>query len=476
MAQLNIITDEFIRHEAPNTSAVDNGRKLSQKGSFSELCKTQDDTLIFAKCSGSGKKPYSASVDVSGDSPVYRCSCPSRQIPCKHCVGLMFEYTANKTFTVSEVPEDIARKREKIAQRAEKAADPTAKKAGKPNKAAAEKKLRKQLEGLELAETFVRDIFSRGVSSVNSASARQYKDLAKQLGDHYLPEPQAIMMQIVSQALVLSDKADDNMTDNITSLCVKLSSTVKKSREYISSKLESGEVLPEDSILYEAMGGVWKLTQLKEIGLYKENARIMQLSFNVIDDAIHKALIDTAWWIDLDSGEISRTENIRPVKSLKHIKAEDSSFGIFKIKELYKYPGGLNRRIRWESAEISEPDSSIYTQIISMAEPSIADAVKKAKNDLKNTLSEPSVCVLLPYDSIEFAVNDGHPVLRYGDETIGMRSFEGYQNTCGVLRATNSAVHKNGALAGMLFYDSRERKIFLCPLTLVTGDGIIRLC
>ena len=479
MPTAQLITEEFVRSAAPNSAAVSNGQKISRTGGFVKLCKTADETLIFGECSGSGKNPYHTSVDFSGDSPVFRCSCPSRQFPCKHSLAIMYDWLAKKEFTVEEVPEDVASKREKLAKKAEKAANPdlnAEKKPPKQNKAAAEKKLRKQAEGLDLAENFVNDLMNRGVSSVNRSSAAQYKALAKQLGDYYLPEPQAIMTEIVSAAERLSASPDDGEIRRITALCVKLSSTVRKSREYINRKLESGEVLPEDNILYEAMGNIWKLSQLREIGLYKENAEIIQLSFNVIHDSIHKADIDTAYWIDLETGEISRTENIRPLKAAKYIKSEDSVFGVHKIKELYRYPGGMNRRIRWENAEICDADASVYKTILSKAEQSVSEAVKKAKNELKNTLSEPSAAVLIPFESIEFSVSDNHPVLKYGVETISLKSNENYPYTCSVLSVTDTEQLKNGAVLGELYYLADERRFYLCPLSLINENGITRLC
>lgn len=477
MASAKIITEDLIRSLAPNPAAVSNGKKISSAGDFSNLRKSADETLIWGDCRGSGKNPYSTSADFSGDAPVFRCSCPSRQFPCKHSLAIMFEWLAGKNFEISEIPEDITAKRRKAAKRAERAADGTAeKKPPKQNKAAAEKKLKKQADGLELAENFVKDIFERGVSSVSSASASQYRGLAKQLGDYYLPEPQAIMNEIVSAAEKLPQSPDDREIERITSLCVRLASVIKKSRDYINAKLESGEVLPEDSILYEAMGNVWKLSQLKEIGLYKENAEIIQLSFNVIHDDMHKADIDTAYWIDLDSGEISRTENIRPLKAAKYIKAEDSVFGVHKIAELYRYPGGMNRRIRWEAAVMTDADGAVYANILSKAEDSISDAVKKAKNELKNTLSEPSAAVLLRFDEIEFANSDGHAVLKCQDETIALRSGENYPDTCGVLAVTDCRMLKNGALLGELYYVPDERKFYMCPLSIVNENGITRLC
>lgn len=472
MSTIKAITEELVRALAPNPAAFSNAQKISRSGDFSGLSITEDKTLIFGECRGSGKNPYRTSADFSGDSPVCRCTCPSRQFPCKHGLALMLEYLAGKDFAEAEAPEDVAAKREKLAKRAEKAASGEAKPAPKQNKSAAEKKLRKQAEGLDLAEKFVNDIFSRGVSSINKTSAAQYKALAKQLGDFYLPEPMAIVTDIVTAAEALSAEPNDAEAARLVGLCVKLSSTIKKSRAYISEKLESGEVLPEDSVLFEAMGGVWKLSQLKEIGLYKENARIMQLFFAVLYDSTHAAYVDTGCWIDLESGEISKTENIRPLKALKHLTAADSAFGVYSVPELYRYPGGLNRRIRWESAEPAAACADDYAKAISLAEPSLADAVKKAKNELKNTLSDPTAAVLVPFDFIGFA-EDGHGILKNGEESISLRETSNYPNVITVMRI--AALPEKGAVLGELFYSADERRIYLCPLSVVSADGITRL-
>ena len=122
MSNANSITEEFIRNFAVNASALNNAKKISSSGGFKKLCKSEDEKLIFGDCYGSGSKPYNASVDFSGDAPVFRCSCPSRQIPCKHCLAIMFDWLAGKNFDIEDIPEDVARKREKIEKRAEKAA------------------------------------------------------------------------------------------------------------------------------------------------------------------------------------------------------------------------------------------------------------------------------------------------------------------------------------------------------------------
>ena len=232
MPTARIITDELIRSFAPNPAAVSNAKKICSLGEFSNLRKTADETLIFGECRGSGKNPYNTSADFSGETPVFRCSCPSRQFPCKHSLALMMEWLSGKNFETSDIPEDIAQKREKAAKRAERStAQPTS---PKQNKSAAEKKLRKQLEGLDLAESFVKDMLDRGVYSVSSAAADQYRALAKQLGDYWLPGLQSIMNQIVDSVQYLMGDPSDISMRNITSLLIKLASTVKKSRQYIN--------------------------------------------------------------------------------------------------------------------------------------------------------------------------------------------------------------------------------------------------
>ncbi len=472
MLNINSITEEFVRTNAANASAVNNAKKISSSGGFRKLCKTADELLIFGDCYGSGSKPYNASVDFYSGSPIFRCSCPSRQIPCKHCLGIMLDWLSKKEFAVEDAPEDIVSKRQKIEKRAnnaeKKSAEPS-----KANKSAAAKKLKKQREGLELADNFVKDIFSRGICSLNKASCEQYRSFAIQLGDYYLPEPQALVNQIIASAETLSENPDDRETNAVIALCVRLASTIKKSIEYIDKKIESGEVLPEDSILYEEMGGIWKLSQLKELGLVRENCRLIQLAFTVANDAPHMSEIDLGYWIDLDSGDIFRTENICPYKALKHIKREDSAFDCYAVSELNLYPGTMNRRVRWENAESFSVSENDYSQIISKADSLISSAVKKAKNELKNTLSRPYAAVLILFDSVEYTA-DGQGILKCGDETIALRPSSDFEKTCETLKLIAGNLSGRAAFGG-LSYDSNDHKFYFSPFSIVTENSIIRL-
>src|SRR5262245_46735607 len=85
------IDDNFIAAAAPNAEAAKNGRGLVLKNKFLALHHSSDETLLFGHCQGSGKEPYVCSADFAvPDKPVYRCTCPSRQFPCKHSLGLLY--------------------------------------------------------------------------------------------------------------------------------------------------------------------------------------------------------------------------------------------------------------------------------------------------------------------------------------------------------------------------------------------------
>src|SRR5688572_32449455 len=116
------IDGNYVDSAAPNADAIKNGRGLVLKGKFLKLHISEDETILFGKCQGSGKEPYQCSSDFArADQPTHRCSCPSRQFPCKHCIGLMFAYVFKKpSFKTADIPADIAEKREKLATRVEK--------------------------------------------------------------------------------------------------------------------------------------------------------------------------------------------------------------------------------------------------------------------------------------------------------------------------------------------------------------------
>ena len=475
------LTEEMIRLQAPNPAAAENGRKLSKKGSFSGLCRTEDGTLYWAECAGSGKTPYRVSIDwTAPEAPVCRCSCPSRQFPCKHALGLMFEQLSGKDFQTAELPQDIADKRAKQAARAAKkeAADTPAK-PKKTNNAAQKKKLAKQLDGLDMAEKMVDDLLTAGLGTLAGSSAQTYDKLAKDLGSCYLTGPQTAFTRIALAVRTVQQDPEqaERAYNQALRILVALRSTIKKSRTFLQNKLEAGSFSPEDSALFEALGGVWKLEDLRAIGSFRENVRLVQLAFGVSFDQAKKEYVERGWWIDLDAGNIFQTLNLRPMKALKYVKGEDSCFGALEVPALYIYPGEGDRRVRWESAAPRPLTAQEQAALPALAQPSLAAAVKATKGAIKNTLAPKFLAVLVPVGALgkvgeTFVLED--PA---GDRIVLRDRPEDGPDHASTARLAMlpGAVPAGSALFGLMFYDEGDRSLCLHPYSVVTPDQIIRL-
>ncbi|MGW0612972.1 SWIM zinc finger family protein [Streptomyces sp. NPDC002788] len=74
---------------APDAASRKAGSKLGAAGPWSEAG-SSDEGTVWGLCKGSGSRPYQTVVDIADASgPAYKCSCPSRKVPCKHALGLL---------------------------------------------------------------------------------------------------------------------------------------------------------------------------------------------------------------------------------------------------------------------------------------------------------------------------------------------------------------------------------------------------
>ncbi len=470
------ITEQYITALAPNANAVNNGRKISQKGGFVKRFRSEDDTFYMGECSGSGKSNYITSADFAdAQSPVFRCSCPSRQFPCKHSLALLFEISQQKEFAPAEIPEDILQKRQKKEAREAKAK--SAGKAAKPKagKAARTKKIKKQLEGLKLAEEMVHSLLSAGLGAMGGSSIKTYRDLAKQLGDYYLAGPQLYVSRLILEMEDFKKDGESCHYKAAAHILVQLRALIKKSESYLKEKLEKEEVEEDGSILYEELGGIWKLTQLQELGLKKENATLLQLSFQVVYDRARKEFVDIGWWADVDTGEVFVAQNYRPIKAMKYIKQEDTVFEAATVPALAYYPGEMNRRIRWESASYSPVTSRQRKSLLSHVPDSLPVLVKQVKNQIKNTLSDNYAVLLIRFAQIgkngeAYALEDNT------GNTIYLKDMPGMEGTINRLALLpDASLFRNQALLGAFFYQEEERRICLQPYSIVTEEQIVRL-
>ncbi|MCI8661740.1 MAG: SWIM zinc finger family protein [Hungatella sp.] len=497
---MRTVKEQEIAAMAPNANAAANARKISSGGGFVSLRRSEDDTFYMGECKGSGKNNYVVSADyIDEEHPVFRCSCPSRQFPCKHSLALLYEMAAGKEFALTKIPQDILDKREKKEAREAKKQSgekkPATERSIKAAKAARTKKIKKQLEGLELLRQLTESLMKSGLASMGSVSLKTYRDLAKQLGDYYLPGPLVYLNRLILEMEACQKDQDPKHYEQAVEILKKLRALEKKAKAYLQDKLDNDSPDADDDELYEELGGIWKLEQLNGLGLKKEQARLVQLSFGVTFDAARKEYIDKGYWVDVDTGQIVHTCNYRPVKALKYVKEEDSCFGLLNIPLLTYYPGTADRRVRWESASYEDIPRAVYKEIMEQAYKDLPAAMKAVKNELKNTLSQEYCPVMISYEEIGMvktmredrkketetpegkAGGDMLCALRdHSGNRIKLQSPEGMDDTVSIIPLLpERSLYREGVLFGLAYYDPADRQMGIYPCSLITEDGILRL-
>lgn len=401
------ITEAYVDSLAPNAGAIKNGRDLVKKNSFPLLNESPDGTLLFGECKGSGKDPYRCSVDfVNEASPVFRCSCPSRQFPCKHALGLLYARALGNPFTAAAVPPDIADKRDKAEKREEKKKDAAASEGEAPaakrkvNKSALVKKIASQLEGLRLLEKLVQQVVQSGLGSVDKKTVRMIEDQAKQLGNHYIPGVQAKLREFVHTMQAEGER--EAIYSRAMEQLLFLHSLAKKGVSYLTKRMEDPELPMEtDSSLEEQLGHAWQLAELREYGRVQPNVELLQLSFLSYADAARGEFVDAGWWADLGDGTIRSTRHLRPFRAARALKEEDTVRAVVRTEELFVYPGEAGARVRWESSTQRDAHEGDFSKVKATAASSYTDVVKQVKNIIKNPLADKSPVMLVAYRSID---------------------------------------------------------------------------
>lgn len=476
------ITEQFIEAAAPNSEAAKNGRGLALKNKFSALHHSADETLLFGRCQGSGKEPYLCSADFAApESVVYRCSCPSRQFPCKHALGLLFALAQGKTFTLADVPEELAARREKSAARVEKKIE----EANKPrtvNKAALAKKIKAQLEGIGHLEKLTLDLVRLGIGNMNAKSAHEVEEQAKQLGNAYLPGAQAALHNYTklfysAQGEERSAKEREAIHGEALDQLGRLYSLVKQGRAYLNRRLEDPELKPETETSIAAwLGQAWQLRELRDAGLVHKDVELAQLAFNTYDDSARKEFIDVGVWMNLATGDIQLTQNFRPYKAVKYISGDDSFFQVAQVPELCVYPGGVNPRVRWEGMIARPIETKDFDRIRGLGKGDFAAVVKDVKSHIKGPLGDQQ-----PIHALNFRRLGQVNGVLVAEDAKGERlvltdlGMSEEPRSCHLLRLLPSALFDQQTLVVRFRHELDTRQLRIKPLSLVTTTGIIRL-
>lgn len=182
-------TPEQILGLAPDASAAKAAKEQAVLRRWSGLGHSA--AAAWGLCQGSAKEPYRAQIDLG--EPAFRCTCPSRKLPCKHTLGL-FLLLANQPaeFRATAEPAWVAEWLEQRKQRAEAAAERPAKKERKEPDSAAQAKRAAQREtrvqeGLADLELWLKDLLRQGLAAVVTLPPRYWETPAARLVDAQAP-------------------------------------------------------------------------------------------------------------------------------------------------------------------------------------------------------------------------------------------------------------------------------------------------
>jgi hypothetical protein len=473
------ISKDYLSTVAPNDAALRNGEGLVKKNSFSGLTASGDGTYIGGLCSGSGANPYNCSADfIDPASPVFRCSCPSRQIPCKHVIGLLFAFADGRHFNEGEIPEDILDKRKKKEQRAsakETTSNDAPPKDTPARRRAALKKIEAQLSGLEEAEKIIHNITQAGLGTLDARKAQTIRSLVKQLDSYYIPGIQSELYDLLG----IFGQGGEVPYHQCTNKIVRLHILITRARAYFEKKQESPDQMDTGSEIEELTGYPWKLEELHQYNLFEKDARLLQLCFHVLREDDKARFVDEGFYISLNTGQLVKTHNYRPYKALKYIKEDDSVFQLIHVPELFIYPSrSVNPRARWDAFTLEEPTLCAYEETLKHARESIDEVVKEVKNQLKDLLlfEHPAVLVRcntlmrLKSDSDEFVMEDS----RGRSLTLKPNAYC-RDNFLSMLDRLPPTVVSGCAMLLLFDNDVETGLLTAQPLAVITNQGVIRL-
>ena len=167
--------------------------------------------------------------------------------------------------------------------------------------------------------------------------------------------------------------------------------------------------------------------------------------------------------------------NYRPVKSLKHVKQEDSVFGVAKVPSAVFYPGDGNVRVRWDGSQIRGYEKEDYEAVFAHAVTSVKQEAKAVKNFLKNAMTQPMMIKLIAFNRIG-KIGEDFVLADKNNDTILLGDMPDMEET--IVRLSmlpSAALLENQVLLGAFYYRKENRRLMLQPLSIITHDAVVRL-
>ena len=188
---------------APDPSSQKAALKVAKTGSWPEcgtvVAESGGTSAVWGECKGSGAKPYLAAVHLDGgQGPAYKCSCPSRKIPCKHVLALLALWSQGSVSPREDRPEWVTKWLSGRQARAERAATGAPATPVDPKKAAATLEAREETvaAGIEELRVWLHDQVDSGLAEVPRLGYQHWDRMAKRLVDAKAPGAAALVTRL----------------------------------------------------------------------------------------------------------------------------------------------------------------------------------------------------------------------------------------------------------------------------------------
>lgn len=181
------VTRDQVLALAPDASAASAGKKLGSTKFWKNL--GQNAQALWGECQGSAL--YQIKVDLT--TLTSQCSCPSRKLPCKHSLGLLYIAATEVTaFPVGEPPEWVAIwLTKRLASSMRKTAKDSSPSPSESSQAAQAKRVEKRqaliARGLDSLDLWMNDLVRNGLASIQTRPATFWESQAAQMIDAQAP-------------------------------------------------------------------------------------------------------------------------------------------------------------------------------------------------------------------------------------------------------------------------------------------------
>lgn len=361
MIDRSMLTEAYIKAVAPGSGALSSARSLT--GGFLDMRADEAASCIGASYLGHGSSPYRVSVRLA-EPFRYACTCPSRQTPCKHVLGLMLAYAASPD-GFQRLPLDEA------------LAEPRRRRVSPPGASSGESaKNRLRLRGLRAAGALCEELLKVGAGQRDALLPLLEKGAV--IRSCKLPEPYNRWRDIMHTLLAGGPDRYGLALDKLSRFYAALG----RAGDYCAARLED-PACPVDLRLEAWMGASWSLSQLEAMGEATPDARLMQLSFEVSGNAPAGRTEEHSIWMELGTARLVRTVNLRPDAALSRTKETDSTQEVLTASRLCRYPVG--RRVRWDSFSLRPALKEDYATLLRDAQAGgepLKKAVKRGMIDL----------------------------------------------------------------------------------------------